>query len=120
MIQIRLKLETSGGKNRNERLDVKKVDLAVQVNIPKRTSNSSSSSVAEPNDGVAVEMLVRGNEELVYYVEGKEVLRYSKPQLDPKSKEAKSLVAKGASLDLSFGHIARAPSRRATSLVPQY
>ena len=84
----------------------KKLAWPSKLISPKRTSNSSSSSVAEPNDGVAVEMLVRGNEELVYYVEGKEVLRYSKPQLDPKSKEAKSLVAKGASLDLSFGHIA--------------
>ena len=54
---------------------------------------------------VAVEMLVRGNEELVYFVEGKEVLRYTKPQLAPESKEAKSLVAKGASLDLSLSLI---------------
>jgi len=55
---------------------------------------------------VAVEMEVRGHDEIIYRVEGKEVLRYTNPQLDPESKEAKPIIARGADLRLSFGHIA--------------
>ena len=55
---------------------------------------------------VAVEMEVRGNDEIVYRVEGKEVLRYQHPQLDPGSDEAKPILARGANLQLSSGHIA--------------
>lgn len=55
---------------------------------------------------VAVEMEVRGHDEIIYRVEGKEVLRYQNPQLDPESKEAKPIIAQGADLKLSYGHIA--------------
>ena len=55
---------------------------------------------------VAVEMEVRGYDEIIYRVEGKEVLRYRNPQLDPQSKEAKPIIAQGADTKLSHGHIA--------------
>lgn len=55
---------------------------------------------------VAVEMEVRGHDEIVYYVEGNEVLRYQNPQLDPKSKEARTILEQGADIKLSYGHIA--------------
>lgn len=55
---------------------------------------------------VKVEMEVRGHDEIVYFVEGKEVLRYQNPQLDPSSREAKPILARGAEPKLSFGHIA--------------
>ena len=80
--------------------------LVYEGKLTKKHIVKSSGPTLPADQWVAVEMLVRGNEELIYLVEGKEVLRYTNPQLDPESKEAKSLVAKGASLDLSFGHIA--------------
>ena len=55
---------------------------------------------------VKVEMEVRGHDEIIYFVEGKEVLRYQHPQLDPNSKEAKPILAQGAEAKLAFGHIA--------------
>lgn len=55
---------------------------------------------------VSVEMEVHGHDEIIYRVEGKEVLRYQNPQLDPKSKEAKPIIAQGADVKLSYGHIA--------------
>lgn len=55
---------------------------------------------------VAVEMEVRGHDEIIYRVEGKEVLRYQHPQLDLDSKEAKPILAQGADVRLSSGHIA--------------
>ncbi len=52
----------------------------------------SSGPTLPPDRWVAVEMEVRGHEEIVYYVEGQEVLRYRNPQLDLESKEAKPIL----------------------------
>lgn len=53
-------------------------------------------------------MEVRGDEEIIHRVNGKEVLRYQKPQLDPKGRviETESLFQAGAPLRLTSGHIA--------------
>lgn len=66
----------------------------------------SSGPTLPADKWVAVEMEVRGHDEIIYRVEGKEVLRYQNPQLDPDSKEAKPILARGADLRLSYGHIA--------------
>lgn len=57
---------------------------------------------------VNIEMEVRGNKEIIHRVNGQEVLRYQKPQLDPKGRviSAESLLKAGAPIPLSFGHIA--------------
>lgn len=68
-----------------------------------------SSSPNYPADQwVKIEMEVRGDEEIIHRVNGKEVLRYQKPQLDPKGAviPTKDLFAAGAPLSLKFGHIA--------------
>ena len=59
-----------------------------------------------PDEWVAIEIEVHGNQHIIYRVRGKEVLRYTKPQLDPNSKQAKPLLAKGANRKLTHGHIA--------------
>ena len=55
-----------------------------------------------------IEIEVQGNKEIIHRVNGKEVLRYQKPQLDPKGAvvQTKELFAAGAPLSLSHGHIA--------------
>lgn len=58
------------------------------------------------DEWVTAEVEVRGNDEIVHRINGKEVLRYQRPQLDPKDEDAKRLMARGAPLQLSFGHIA--------------
>jgi hypothetical protein len=55
---------------------------------------------------IAVEVEVRGNEEVVHRINGVEVLRYQHPQLDPREESAQRLLALGAPLQLSQGHIA--------------
>jgi len=57
---------------------------------------------------IQIEMVVRGDEEIIHRVNGKEVLRYQKPQLDPKGAviSTKELFEAGAPLSLKFGHIA--------------
>jgi hypothetical protein len=66
----------------------------------------STSKLFPVDEWVAVEVEVRGNEEVVHRVNGVEVLRYQHPQLDPQEANAQALLAAGAPLQLSFGHIA--------------
>jgi hypothetical protein len=66
----------------------------------------STSKLFPVDEWVAVEVEVRGNDEVIHRVNGVEVLRYQHPQLDPKEPNAQALLAAGAPLQLSFGHIA--------------
>jgi hypothetical protein len=66
----------------------------------------STSKLFPVNEWVAVEVEVHGNAEVIHRVNGVEVLRYQHPQLDPQEDSAKALLAAGAPLQLSFGHIA--------------
>jgi hypothetical protein len=58
------------------------------------------------DEWVAVEVEVRGNDEVIHRVNGVEVLRYQHPQLDPGDADAERLLAAGAPIQSSFGHIA--------------
>ena len=68
----------------------------------------STSPTFAPGDWVKIELEVRGNDEVIHRVNGKEVLRYQKPQLDPVCKivSAGPLVKAGAPMMLSSGHLA--------------
>lgn len=58
------------------------------------------------DEWVAAEIEVHGDDEVVHRINGVEVLRYQRPQLDPRDEDAKRLLAAGAPLHLAFGHIA--------------
>lgn len=66
----------------------------------------STSKLFPVDEWVQVEVEVRGNEEVIHRINGVEVLRYQHPQLDPGEESAQALLAAGAPLQLSFGHIA--------------
>ena len=68
----------------------------------------SSGPTIPADQWVKIEIEVQGNKEIIHRVNGKEVLRYQKPQLDPKGAvvQTKELFAAGAPLSLSHGHIA--------------
>ena len=57
---------------------------------------------------VRAEVEVHGNEEIIHRINGEEVLRYQRPQLDPDNDNAPAsdLLQAGSPLALSFGHIA--------------
>jgi hypothetical protein len=80
----------------------------LEMNGKLRTEHiiDSSSKLFPVDEWVSVEVEVRGNREVVHRVNGVEVLRYQRPQLDPADDSAKPLLATGAPLQLSFGHIA--------------
>ena len=66
----------------------------------------SSSKLYPLDEWVSAEIEVRGNDEVIHRINGVEVLRYQHPQLDPREESAQKLMAAGAPLQLSFGHIA--------------
>jgi hypothetical protein len=66
----------------------------------------STSKLFPVDEWIAVEVEVHGNDEVIHRVNGVEVLRYQHPQLDPREPNAQALLAAGAPLQLSFGHIA--------------
>ncbi len=66
----------------------------------------SSSKLFPVEEWVTFEIEVRGHDEIIHRVNGAEVLRYQHPQPDPRDRDAQRLLAAGASLRLSSGHIA--------------
>ena len=68
----------------------------------------SSAPTFPAGEWVKVEIEVHGNEEIIHRVNGREVLRYQKPQLDPENRveSAQALMDAGAPKLLSYGHIA--------------
>jgi hypothetical protein len=57
---------------------------------------------------VRAEVEVRGNDEIIHRINGVEVLRYQRPQLDPTNNNAPATdqIELGGNLMLSYGHIA--------------
>lgn len=68
----------------------------------------SSSPTIPADEWVRVEVEVHGSEEIIHRVNGLEVLRYQRPQLDPENRlaPATDLLNAGAGRLLEFGHIA--------------
>lgn len=68
----------------------------------------SSAPTFPAGEWVSIEVEVRGGDEVIHRVNGREVLRYTKPRLDPECPivPAAPLVKAGAPLRLSHGHIA--------------
>lgn len=55
---------------------------------------------------VRFEAVVDADKEIIYSINGEEVLRFEQPQLDPDDADAARLLEAGANLKLGFGHIA--------------
>lgn len=66
---------------------------------------NSNSTLSPLNEWVSLEIEVRGSEEVIHRINGVEVLRYKHPQLDPNDRDGQTLLAAGAPLLLSNGHI---------------
>lgn len=68
----------------------------------------SSAPTFPAHEWVAIEIEVQGNEHVIHRVNGMEVLRYERPQLDPEGRveSADKLLQAGVSTQLNFGFIA--------------
>lgn len=68
--------------------------------------NNSSSETFHGDQWVNAEIEVRGNEKVIHYINGEQVMDYEKPQLDETDEFVKELIGKGIPLMLSEGYIA--------------
>ena len=68
----------------------------------------SSAPTFPAHEWVAIEIEVQGNEYVIHRVNGQEVLRYERPQIDPEGRveSAEKLLQAGSLTQLSFGFIA--------------
>jgi hypothetical protein len=68
----------------------------------------SSAPTFPADEWVRMEVEVRGSQEVIHRINGVEVLRYQRPQLDPKGNNAPTtgLLSAGAPRILEYGHIA--------------
>jgi hypothetical protein len=68
----------------------------------------SSAPTFPADEWVRAEVEVRGNDEIIHRINGVEVLRYQRPQLDPTNNNAPATdqIEAGGNLMLSYGHIA--------------
>lgn len=67
---------------------------------------AKGSTLSAMDEWVSAEVEVHGNDLVIHRINGVEVLRYEHPQLDPREASAQALMALGAPLQVSSGHIA--------------
>ena len=80
--------------------------IEIDGKLTKEHIVDSNSKLFPVDTWVTFEAEVHGNEEIIYRVNGKEVIRCTHPQLDDTDKDAKRLIAAGASKQVSQGFIA--------------
>jgi len=66
---------------------------------------SSSSETYHGDQWVTVEFDIRGDQYIDHLIDGKSVLRYDKPQYDPRSADAKKLIKDPANLLINGGYL---------------
>jgi len=73
--------------------------------LVRRHCTDSSSETYHGDGWVTVEVEVRGNRLVRHWIDGKAVLAYTEPQLDPEDVDAQKLLATGVPLALDHGTI---------------
>ncbi len=79
-------------------------NVVMDDKLVRRHCTSSKSKTYHGEQWVTVEIEVRGGETIKHKIDGKVVLQYDKPQLDPSDANAKKLI-KGGRLILNEGYI---------------
>ncbi len=81
-------------------------NVEMKEKLHTRHCTNSSSPTFHGDDWVTAEVEVDGNDRIVHYVNGEEVMRYERPQLDPRDADAKNLMQRrGGEVMLERGWI---------------
>ena len=113
---VSIEVQLLGGRNTGKRptanLCTPGTHVVYNGKLHKPHCTNSTSKTYRGDGWVTVEIEVRGSEVIRHKIDGKTVLEYSKPQLDPNDKDAKKLIAgkpegerKGDALLLDGGSI---------------
>jgi hypothetical protein len=93
---VSIEVQLLGGGGQGERptgnLCTPGTNVEFDEKLVTRHCTNSTSATYHGDQWVSAEIEVLGNDEIVHYVEGKEVLRYQRPQLDPNDADAKMLM----------------------------
>ena len=104
---IEVQLLGGDGKNArtNANLCTPGTNVVMEEKLIKAHCTKSDSETYHGQQWVTVEVEVRGSEVIRHWINGKVVLEYDKPQIDPRDEHAKSLVGADGDLLLSAGTI---------------
>jgi len=103
-IEVQLLGGTGKGARPTANLCTPGTNVVMDGKLLTRHVTNSTSKTYDGDQWVTVEVEVRGNK-VRHIVEGKTVLEYTDPQLDPKSKDAQALLKAGASKMITGGTI---------------
>ncbi|MFT7170368.1 MAG: hypothetical protein ACI80K_003515 [Paracoccaceae bacterium] len=97
--------KTGAGERSNANLctPATNVEMKGEVKLDHCISSGGPTNYGE--DWVTFEVQVRGNKVIRHLVNGRLVMEYQRPQLDPRDKDAKKLIEAGAEIQLSSGTI---------------
>lgn len=101
---VSIEVQLLGGNGTDERsnanLCTPGTNVVMNGELKTQHCTNSSSATFHGDDWVTVEIEVRGNEVIRHVIDGKVVLEYTNPQLDPKDKDAQAIGVEG---DLMLG-----------------
>lgn len=103
-IEMQLLGGFGSGKRTTANLCTPGTNVVMNDKLVTRHCNNSTSETYHGEQWVTVEVEVRGGETIKHKIDGKVVLEYDKPQLDPKDATAKKLIKDGK-LILTEGYI---------------
>ena len=103
-IEVQLLGGKENGKRTTANLCTPGTNVVMDGKLQTRHCFSSESKTYRGEQWVTVEVLVKGADVIEHFVNGERVMRYHKPQYDPKDDDAKKLI-KGGQLLLRAGYI---------------
>jgi len=105
---VSIEVQLLGGKEKGKRttanLCTPGTNVVMDGKLQTRHCFNSNSKTFRGDQWVTVEVEVHGGETIKHFVNGEQVMAYSKPQYDPRDADAKKLV-KGDALGLKEGYI---------------
>lgn len=97
--------KTGAGERSNANLCTPSTNVEKDGELKLDHCITSGGPTSYGEDWVTFELQVRGNRVIRHLVDGKKVMEYQRPQLDPRDKYAKKLIEAGAEIQLSSGTI---------------
>ncbi len=107
-MEVQFLADEGKGKRSTANVCTPGTNLELEGKLVTKHIVQSTAPTFPPEEWVRVEVEVHGSEQVIHRINGVEVLRYQRPQLDPRNEMAPAtdLLNAGANLILSYGHIA--------------
>ncbi len=91
-IEVQLLGGPGSGKRSTANLCTPGTNVEMSGELHSSHCTNSKSPTFHGDDWVTVEVEVRGNDRIIHHVNGEEVMRYERPQLDPRDPDAQAIM----------------------------